>query len=87
LTMKNSLSSRFSSFLLLSSLALSDATIYEPELRTLLGTASRFCEATVLKLRHVPLSTVLNLGVIRVIRRCAHAMYKRHTRVDRLFSG
>ena len=45
----------FSSFLLLSSLELSDKTIYEPCIRTLLGTAPHFCHAFLLKLRTVPL--------------------------------
>ena len=31
-------------------------TIYEPAVRALLGTAPRFCQAAVLKLRTVPLS-------------------------------
>jgi len=34
--------------LLLSSLELSDAHVYEPEIRALLGTASHFCEVVVL---------------------------------------
>ena len=42
---------------LLSSLELSDAKVYEPQIRALLGTASHFCEAVVLKLR-----TVKNIG-------------------------
>ena len=47
------------SSLLLSSLELSDnTTIYEPGIRALLGTASHFCEAVVLKLRAVPPGTV-----------------------------
>ena len=46
-----SLDSRsFSSSLLLSSLELSETKIYEPQIRTLLGTASHFCEVTVLQL-------------------------------------
>jgi len=44
-----------SSYLLLSSLELSDTTIYEPQIRALLGTASHFCQVVVLKLRTVPL--------------------------------
>ena len=43
-----------SSSLLLSSLELSDTTIYEPYMRALLGTASHFCEVVVLKLRTAP---------------------------------
>ena len=35
--------------LLLSILELSDTTIYEPYIRALLGTASRFCEAVVVR--------------------------------------
>jgi len=38
----------FSSSLLLSSLQLSDAKVYEPEIRALLGTAAHFCEVAVL---------------------------------------
>jgi len=56
---------------------LSDTTIYEPYIRALLGTASHFCEAVVVKLRTVPLGTALRLRIIRVIRRGAHAMYER----------
>jgi hypothetical protein len=40
-----------SSSLLLSSLELSDAQIYEPQIRALFGTASHFCEAVVVELR------------------------------------
>ena len=43
-----------SSSLLLSSLELSDTTVYEPPIRALLGTASHFCQVVVLKLRTVP---------------------------------
>ena len=39
--------------LLLSSLEMSDTTIYEPYLRALLGTASHFCEVVILKSRAV----------------------------------
>ena len=38
-------------FSLLSSLEFSDAKVYEPCMRALLGTASHFCEVVVLKLR------------------------------------
>ena len=38
-----------SSFLLLSSLELSDTKVYEPQIRALLGTATHFCEAVVLR--------------------------------------
>ena len=38
----------------LSSLELSDTKVHEPYIRALLGTASRFCEVVVLKLRTVP---------------------------------
>ena len=41
---------RFFSCLLLSSLYLSDAHVYEPSIRALLETASRHCEVVVLKL-------------------------------------
>jgi len=41
------------SSLLLSSLELSDTKVYEPYIRALLGTASRFCEVGVLKSRTV----------------------------------
>jgi hypothetical protein len=40
-----------SSFLLLSSLELSDTTIHEPYIRALLGTAPHVCQVVVLKLR------------------------------------
>ena len=40
-----------SSVLLLSSLEMSDTHVYEPLIRTLLGTASHFCEEVVLELR------------------------------------
>ena len=59
--------------LLYYSLELSDTKVYEPQIRALLGTASHFCEAVVLRLRTVPIS----LRTLRVIRRGAHAMYKR----------
>ena len=58
-----------SSSLLLSSLELSDATIYEPQIRALLETAPHFCQAVVLEFRTVPLGTALNLRIIRVSRR------------------
>ena len=45
-----------SSALSLSSLELSDTKVHHPYTRALLGTASRFCEVVVLKLRTVPLS-------------------------------
>ena len=45
-------------------------------MRALLGTASHFCEVVVLKLRTVPPGTALSLRTLRVIRRCAQAMYK-----------
>ena len=38
---------------LLSSLPLSDTHVYEPSIRSLLGTAAHFCEVVVLKLRKV----------------------------------
>ena len=40
-----------SSYLLLSSLELSDTKVYKPWIRALLGTAAHFCEVVVLKLR------------------------------------
>ena len=40
--------------LLLSSLELSDTKVYEPQIRALLGTASRFCEVVVLKVPSSP---------------------------------
>jgi len=46
-----------SSSLFLSSLELSDAKVYEPQIRARLGTASHFCELVVLKLRTVPIGT------------------------------
>ena len=59
------LSSSSSSSLLLSSLELSDTRGYEPYIRALLGTASHFCEAIVLKLRTVPIGTALSLRILR----------------------
>ena len=50
---------------LLSSLELSDTTIYEPYIRALLGTAPHFCSAIVLKLRTVPLGTAPSLRIVR----------------------
>jgi hypothetical protein len=46
-----------SSSLLLLNLELSDTKVYEPSIRTLLGTASHFCELVVLKLKVRPLSS------------------------------
>ena len=43
-----------SSSLLLLSLELSDTTIYEPQIRALLGTASHFCEAVVVSPQAIP---------------------------------
>jgi len=43
----------FAPSLLLSSLELSDTTIYEPLMRALLGTAAPFCRVVVLKLKSV----------------------------------
>ena len=48
-----------SSSLLLSSLELSDAKVYEPQTRARLGTAAHFCEVVVLKLKNVSASTEL----------------------------
>ena len=45
------------SFFLLSSLALSDANVYKPQVRALLGTAVYFCKAVVPKLITVPIGT------------------------------
>ena len=42
------------SFFKLSSLELSDTTVYEPSMRALLGTAAHFCKVGVLKLRTGP---------------------------------
>ena len=56
---------------------MSDTTIYEPEIRALLGTAPHFYLLVVLKLRTVPLDTALRLRIIRVNRRDTQAMYKR----------
>ena len=50
-----------SSSLFLSSLELSDTTLYEPSIRALLGTSSHFCQVAVLKLRAVPSGTDLNV--------------------------
>ena len=54
---------------------MSDTTIYEPEIRVLLGTASHFCEAIVLELGTVPKGTTLGLRILQVVRRGAQAMY------------
>ena len=51
-----------SSNLLLSSLELSDAQVYEPQIRARLGTASHFCEVVVLKLRTVPIECRVERG-------------------------
>ena len=51
-----------SSSLSLSSLEMSDAKVYEPSIRALLGTASHFCEVVVLNERGVH----LNLGLVVV---------------------
>ena len=48
------------SSLLLSSLELSDTTLYESYMRALLGTASHFCEVFALKSRTVPNDTALS---------------------------
>jgi len=66
-----------SSASLFSSQELIDTTTYEPSTRVLLGNAPHFCDALVLKLGTAPLGTALNLRVLRVIRRGAHAMYTR----------
>ena len=58
-------------YLLLSSLDLSDAKVYEPEIRALLGTASQFCEEVVLKSRTVP--NGISLRILPVIRRGAQS--------------
>jgi len=65
-------------------LKLSDTRVYEPQIRALLGTAPHFtriqkCGAVpvVLKLRTAPLGAALNLGILRVSRRGAQAVYKR----------
>ena len=42
---------------LLSRLELSDTTIYEPQIRALLGTAPHFCQGVDVELRTVPLGT------------------------------
>ena len=55
----------FSSSLLLSSLELNDAKVYEPQIRALLGTSSHFCEEVVLKMRTVPIGTAPAVERIR----------------------
>ena len=52
-----------SSSLLLSSLELSDTTIYEPSIRALLRTAAHFCQGVVLKLSTVPASPIRPISV------------------------
>ena len=54
-----------------SSLELSDTTVYEPSIRALLGPASQFCEAVVLRSRTLPNGTTLSLRVLRKNRRGA----------------
>ena len=49
-------SSESSSSVLLSSLEMSDAKVYEPYIRARLGTAAHFCEVVVLKLRTAPIA-------------------------------
>ena len=49
----------FSSSLLLSSLELSNTTIYEPYIRALLGTASHFCQVRRARLWWVPTGAIL----------------------------
>ena len=49
--------------------------VYEPGIRALLGTASRFCEAVVLELGTVPNDATLGLRILQVVRRGAHATY------------
>ena len=66
-----------SSSSLLASLDLSNTSIYEPQIRALLGTAPHFCQTVVLELRTVPNCTTLSLRILRVIRRGARSMYKR----------
>ena len=57
-----------SSYLLRSSLELSDTKVHEPQIRALLGTASHFCEVVFLQSKTVPNGTTLSLGILRVIR-------------------
>ena len=58
--------STFFSSLLLSSLELSDTTIYEPYMRALLGTDPRFCHAVVLQPR-LPAAAVRRLIQARFV--------------------
>ena len=55
-------------------LEMSDTKVYEPEIRALLGTASHLCEAVVPKSGTVPVGTALDLRILLVVRRGAHAM-------------
>ena len=67
---------RSSSSLLLSSLELSDTTIYEPSIRAFLGTASHSCSVIVLKLRTFLFGTALNLAEVAAERRYTEAENK-----------
>ena len=58
---------------LLSSLELSDANVYGPQIRARLGTASHFCEVVILKFRTAPIGAALSLRNLRVTRRGAHS--------------
>ena len=51
---------------------LGDTTIYEPQIRALLGSAFRYCEAIVLKSSAVPSGTTLGLRILLVVRRSTH---------------
>jgi len=54
-------------FFITMGLELSDTKVYAPEIRALLGTASYFCEAVVLKLRTVPNGTTLGSRILPVV--------------------
>ena len=74
------------SSLSLSNLELSDTPVYEPYLRSLHETALHFCEEVVFNLRTVPIGTALSIRIVRVIRRCAQAMYTCRAAVITIFS-
>jgi len=66
-----------SSSFLLSSLELIDTTVYEPQIRALLGFDPHFCKSFALNLRTVPLGTALSLKILRVSYRGAQTEFER----------
>ena len=58
------------SFVITLGLELSDKKVYEVSIRALLGTASQYCEALVLKSRTLPSGTALGLRILLALKRC-----------------